>query len=112
VKLACVKPDSLYAYVDVATGERSSTLTPGGLGRLIGRRLKFDAADPAQGVFFLSLADGSATQVELVGENLPSKQIFGVPALPAGDYELEVRSTLNSGEELRKGRLKATLTVA
>jgi hypothetical protein len=100
------------ALVDIATGSRNDAATPGDLGRLLGRRLKFDPADPTQGVFFISLADQSETRVMSVGENLPRKLIFGIPPLPPGEYELEVRSLINDTEGLRKGRLKATLTVS
>lgn len=113
-----VKADSralnpkLLAYHDIPTGERNGALTAGGLGRLVGRRLKFDADDPAQGIFFLSLGDGSAARVELVAMNLPAQLIFTVPSLPAGAYEVEVRTLVNDSEKLRQGRLDAVLTVS
>jgi hypothetical protein len=97
-------------YTDVHSGTRDDVLTPGGLGRLVGRRLKFDAADPDQGVFFLA-ADGSATPVEFVGKNGPGELFFTVPTLTAGEYALEVRAIPRGSTELRSGRLKETLTV-
>lgn len=39
-------------YTDVNSGSRNDQVTPGGLGQLSGYRLKFDPADPAQGLFF------------------------------------------------------------
>jgi hypothetical protein len=80
------------------------------MGRLHGHRLKFDPDDPTQGIFFVH-SDHSETPVEVVGENLPAKLIFTVPALPAGDYRLTVRATVNGTTEVRSGTLDETLTV-
>jgi hypothetical protein len=99
-------------YTDANSGARNSVLTPGGAGKLTGGRLKFDPADPTQGLFLLA-ADSSETRVAVVSESLPAKVHFLVPELAPGDYQLVVR-TRSDGEdgELRSGTLKATLTVA
>jgi hypothetical protein len=44
--------------------------------------------------------------------NMPSEVIFAVPALGAGQYELEVRISVNGNGELRTGALEEKLTVA
>jgi hypothetical protein len=97
-------------YLDVSTTTRNHLLTPGGFGKLGGHRLKFDPGDPAQGVFFLGL-DGTPTQVATIGQNKPSELMFLVPALPAGEYGLEVRAAFGK-IGLRTGLLDATLTVS
>jgi hypothetical protein len=98
-------------YYDIVTGQRNSVLTPGAMGRVVGHRLKFDAEDPAQGIFFVA-ADGSEMQVTLAGRNKPSELIFTVPqGLAPGAYALEVRATINGGVEIRTGRLEAPLNV-
>jgi hypothetical protein len=97
-------------YIDVHSGTQDDVLTPGGMGRLVGRRLKFDPADPDQGIFFLA-ADGSATQVVFVGKNMPAELFLTVPTLAPGEYALEVRAISPGGTELRSGRLKEALTV-
>ena len=85
-------------------------LTPGGMGQLVGHRLKFDPADPNQGIFFV--APAGEARVQVVARNKPGELIFMVPALPAADYTLEVRATVHSSEDVRTGALEATLTVA
>jgi len=100
----------LLDFVDVVSGARNSTVTPGGHGKLFGRLLRFDAEDPEQGVFFVAV-DDSATRVEVVPENMPGKLIFLNPSLAAGAYRLQVRAALN-GEEVRIGTLAEVLTVA
>ncbi|NJN98781.1 MAG: DUF4469 domain-containing protein [Anaerolineales bacterium] len=76
-----------------------------------GYRLKFDEADPTQGIFFIA-ADGSASRASLMVKNSRRQLIFEAPAgLTAGDYTVEVRSSLGNGH-VRVGHLPATLTVA
>jgi hypothetical protein len=99
------------AFFDPISGERNGQINPGRVGQVSGRRLKFDAADPNQGIFFVA-ADGSATRAEVVVMNTPRKVIFEVPAgLTPGDYTLEVRATMGTAL-VRSGRLVDTLTVA
>ncbi len=61
------------------------------MGQVNGHRLKFDQADPTQGVFFIAV-DGSETRASLMVKNTARQLIFEAPAgLAAGDYTLEVR---------------------
>ncbi len=46
-------------YTDVNSGERNSVLTPGGMGRVVGHRFKFDPADANQGIFFVAEGGGA-----------------------------------------------------
>jgi hypothetical protein len=97
-------------YTDTNSGTRNSVLTPGGIGKLTGDRLKFDPDDPEVGIFFASAGD--ETRVEFVSESLPTKVHFLVPELPPGDYTLLARTrSYEEGSEIRSGDLKATLTV-
>lgn len=98
-------------YVDVASGAAHSALTPGGMGLVTGKLLKFDPADAAQGIFFVA-ADGTATRVELVAWRGVRKHIFQVPALRPGEYELQVRASFNGNGDVRVGALPDKLTVS
>ena len=98
-------------YLDLNSGERNGTLTPGGMGRIIGHRLKFDPADPQQGIFFIA-SDGTETRVSIVGKNKPGELLFLVPeGLTAGAYRLEVRVLPKWRRDMHTGALEATLTV-
>lgn len=110
VKGEALKPrPNPLEYTDLNSGERNSVLTPGGLGQVIGHRLKFDPTDANQGIFFVG--DAGATRAEVVGRNKPGELMFIVPAgLASGDYTLEVRAIVYS-EEVRSGALAATLSV-
>ncbi len=99
-------------YIDLNSGERNGILTPGGMGEVLGHRLKFDPSDPAQGIFFIA-EDGTETRVTVVGRNKPGDLMFLVPAsLAAGEYTLEVRAIFRKTTDLRVGRLDEVLTVA
>ena len=81
-------------------------MIPGGMGQAVAHCLKFDAADPNQGIFFIN---GSETRVEIVGRNKGTELMFLIPNLEPGQYALEVRSIF--GQEIRSGRLDTLLTV-
>jgi hypothetical protein len=96
-------------YTDLNTGELNNRMTPGGIGRLTGYRLKFDPADANQGIFFIN---GSTTQVDVVGKNDPSELMFLVPAsLTSGNYSLEIRSAIGNTAVLHTGLLADVLRV-
>jgi hypothetical protein len=97
--------------LDLVSGAENGTLTPGGDVRLLGSDLRYDPADPQQGVFFINTA-GTETRVETVSLNMPGQLIFRAPALPAGTYQLQVRAILHNSQDLRTGVLDAVLTVA
>jgi hypothetical protein len=100
----------LLDYLDLNSSELNSRVTPGGMGQIVGYRLKFDPTQSAQGLFFIA-ADGSATQVSVVGKNTAAELMFLVPAgLTPGDYSLELRTTMGN-HVIRTGTLAATLTV-
>jgi hypothetical protein len=99
-------------YTDLNSEARNSVLTPGGMGRLVGHRLKFDPTAADQGIFFVA-ADDTETRVEVVGRNKPAELMFLVPdSLPAGEYTLEVRATMRNNDDVRTGALDVPLTVA
>ncbi len=98
-------------FIDVLSGEIDSVITPGGVGNLTGRRLKFDAGDPEQGVFFTG-DDNTAHRAETMVKNLPAESIFIIPTLAAGNYTLEVRAILSNNTQVRSGALRHTLTVS
>ncbi len=100
----------LDRFVDVASGTFNDVLTPGGAGRVVGDSLKYDPADPAQGVFFIA-EDASEVRADVLVRNMPSEVILTNPALAAGRYRLQVRASFNGNGDIRSGTLERTLTV-
>ena len=111
-KQEAVRPKpSLLEFTDLNSDVRNSTLTPGGMGQVVGHRLKFDAEDATQGIFFVA-ADDSETEVTVVGRNMPAELMFLIPdGLTAGDYTLEVRAGFGE-DDVRSGALDVPLTVS
>ena len=102
---------------DVVSGAVNSTLTAGGILRLTGSRLKFDAADAAQGVFLVPENGGEAVRCGVVAENKPARVMVMIPAdIASGTYYAEVRSRFmgnsQAGKTLKSGRFGKPLEVA
>jgi len=103
----------LVHYYDTNSETQDSVLSAGGGGRITGTNLKFDESDPAQGVFFVDISNGTvakATSKPL--RNKPGELIFINPALSAGSYRIEVRTIFIGGKDLRTGSLNTLLSVS
>lgn len=103
-------PD-LEDFEDVTSETRNATVTPGGLARLRGSRLKYEPNDPAQGIFFIG-STGTETRVDNIVRNKPGELNFLIPdTLAAGTYTLQVRAKLEGVNDVRSGALLGTLQV-
>ena len=121
-KVKCEKTEgaSTDPYItevtDIVTGTANTTLTKGGVVQLVGARLKFDAKDAAQGIFFVP-ETGAPVRAAVIAENKPARLMAIIPAdLAAGTYYIEVRTKIlegnKSGKTLKTGRFNKALTVA
>ena len=100
---------------DVVSGKVNEVLTKGGVVQLVGSRLKFDAKDAAQGIFFVP-ETGEAVRATVIAENNPARLMAIIPAdLPAGTYYIEVRTKYANATKqlktLKVGRFAKPLTV-
>ena len=120
-KVKCEKTEgaSTDPYItevtDIVTGTANTTLTKGGVVQLVGARLKFDAKDAAQGIFFVP-ETGEAVRAAVIAENKPARLMAIIPAdLAAGTYYIEVRSKHSGGgkplKAVKAGRFAKPLTV-
>ena len=96
--------------IDVATGGVNDQLSPGSLARLRGSYLKYDTADPQQGIFFIA-PDASETRVEVISLNKPGELHFMSPVLAAGECHVEVRAIIKGHKEVSSGRLNTIITI-
>lgn len=101
---------SIAVYEDINSGTQDAVLTPGGIGKIVGEELKFDASQSDEGIFFIG-ADGVDTRVAVIASATEGQLMFMVPALAAGDYTLEVRRAYTNSRSIRRGTLDHTLTV-
>ena len=120
-KIKCEKTEgaSTDPYItevtDIVTGAVNTTLTKGGVVQLVGSRLKFDAKDEAQGIFFVP-ETGEAVRAAVIAENKPARLMAIIPAdLPAGTYYIEVRTKYANATKqlktLKVGRFAKPLTL-
>ena len=120
-KVKCEKTEGVSTdpYItevkDVVSGKTNDILTKGGVVQLVGSRLKFDAKDAAQGIFFVP-ETGEAVRATVIAENKPARLMAIIPAdLPAGTYCIEVQTKIAEGgkalKNLKTGRFAKALTV-
>ena len=100
---------------DVVSDTINSALTKGGIVQITGSRLKFDAKDETQGIFFVP-ETGAAVRCSVIAENKPARLTAMIAQdLAAGTYYVEVRTKLAEGGKLLKamkaGRFAKPLTV-
>jgi len=103
-------------FTDVESGLENQTVTPGGFFRIEGLKIKVagveGAADPGPecGVWFVKDAGAPPQRYKVtraLAENTRAKVIGMVPALPAGDYGIEIVTCFAGGGK----RLKSPKTV-
>ena len=120
-KVKCEKTEGVSTdpYItevtDIVTGTVNTTQTKGGVVQLVGSRLKFDAKDTAQGIFFVP-ETGNPVRAAVIAENKPARVMAIIPAdLAAGTYYIEVRSKHSGGgkplKAVKAGRFAKPLTV-
>ena len=89
--------------VDSKTGSVNDLLTPGGVLKIKGGKLKIAGDHPEVGVFFEDEA-ANRTQVEMndIIMNKPAELMVQIPALPAGKYRLAIRTQFSGSSTLLK----------
>mgnify|MGYP001791527648 CR=1 FL=1 len=76
---ATVSQPTITSYFDTESGSKNEVLTANEMGRINGKRLKFDDTDPTQGVFFVN-DKKKDFKVTKFAAHRPSKLIFKEPA--------------------------------
>ena len=101
----------LLEFMDINTQTSNSLITPGGIGRITGSELKFNPANPLEGLFLVESA-GAAKQVTVFATRTEGTLMFSIPStLSAGSYTPEVRKGYGATASLRTGVLNELLTV-
>lgn len=102
---------TLLEFVDLGSGTVNTSVTADNIGTINGHRLKFDPADPTEGIFFIDSVGGEQ-KVTAFQKNKPGQLVFMTPTLPAAEnpYTLEVRAHFSVDGELRTGILDYQLT--
>ena len=100
---------------DIVSGTVNAELTKGAVVQITGSRLKFDAKDAAQGIFFVP-ETGNPVRAAVIAENKPARLMAIIPAdLEAGTYYIEVRTKMDTKgktlKTLKTGKFNKPLTV-
>lgn len=109
--------DSLHSpvldtFIDGDTDHKDSTVTSKGGAVLIGKRLKFDKKDTRLGLFFVPINDPkNKIRVLYYSGIKPSEIHFSIPALPAGNYKLMVKTLSRNGKKILSESLEDSLQV-
>ncbi|MCB0208235.1 MAG: DUF4469 domain-containing protein, partial [Anaerolineae bacterium] len=111
------KGPQLDGYVNLYKGASDAELSPSHNGHIYGNALRFDQADPEQGLFIVPVDDSGlannsqAIAVEEFARIAPQKITFRVPDnVSPGRYKLEVRAKYRKSS-LRTGQLENVLVV-
>ncbi len=109
-----VPTPSPTGFQDWMSDTENQLLTSGQVGLVVGERLKItDPDDPNQGVFLTHLPTQQVYRAAHVHHNYPKQILMSIPkSLPAGRYQLEVRSAYGTTAEIRTGQLLPVLTVS
>ena len=100
---------------DVVSDTVNTVLTKGGIVQITGSRLKFDAKDESQGIFFVP-ETGEAVRCSVIAENKPARLTALIPqTLDAGIRYIEIRTKMLDNNKALKtmkvGRFAKPLTV-
>ncbi len=118
MKMNKVQPPATGPVITVVKDSISQltdgTMTAGGVLDIYGLRLKVFPETGGNGVFFIAV-DGTEHQAETLIENKPSRIIAMIPALPQGDYTLEVRTNFTGsntpGKQLRIAAYRTAMSI-
>ena len=99
-------------FIDSVTGTINQLATPQSIATLKGAKLKFDPADSAQGIFFIS-ENGLKANIRVnVYSSIRTTEVhFMIPALPTGNYTVVVQALMRRHKYIRGGILNHILTV-
>ena len=121
-KVKCEKTEAagtdpyITEVTDIVSGKTNEVLTKGGIVQITGSRLKFDAKDASQGIFFVP-ETGAPVRASVIAENKPARLMAIIPAdLAAGTYYIEVRTKIigssQKSKTLKTGKFDKPLTPA
>ena len=104
------KEPLIVSFVNIATREENSNLSPGGTAEILGNDLKFDIEDPEQGLFFTN--GSGSVKVETIFRNKSSDLLFNIPSdLKPGNYHFEIRNRDDSKMNLKTYLYEQSLRV-
>jgi hypothetical protein len=97
--------DGVYIddIIDIHTSSLNDVITPNGMLRVTGNKLKIDGGASSVGVYFVNQTDDSRVKVsENLALNRATELVVMIPTLTAGTWKLELVTQYSSGTVLLK----------
>lgn len=107
-KASVPRPEPLD-FTDGASKVVNVAYTTGRYATLEGENLSVNESRNDEGIFFIDAGTGATTRVTEIIENAPKKLVFIIPDI-VGSHRVAVRKRFGNSNNLREGRLEATLT--
>ena len=102
----------ISGYYDYASSTANKWLTPGNIGKVSGKALKFEKSGKVEGIFFIRKDNQEETRVATLSTHTDGTLTFLIPAeLTSGHYTLEVRRSYTGPSDIRIGKLNKTMAV-
>ncbi|MBK3516161.1 DNA-binding domain-containing protein [Carboxylicivirga marina] len=93
---------------DSLSGHKDSIITANNVITLNGNRIRVEGDHEDIGLWFVNVTDSTRTKVTQLVKNDPKQVIAMVPALTAGEYELEIITQFAGGRKLLKEPRQST----
>lgn len=91
---------------DSVSQTTNDQLTSNGVLEIMGSRLKIEGAEGQEvGIFFVNEEDNTSYKVATIVDNKPAKLIVMIPALPKGQYTLQVKTAYTGATPLKQARM-------
>lgn len=88
--------------IDSLSEAEDSNITPNNVLIIKGNRLKIAGSDASNGVYLINQVDNTRHKCEQIISNEPKQLMIMVPALEAGNYELEIVTQYSSSNTVVK----------
>jgi hypothetical protein len=91
--------------LDITTGIKNHTLSPGGMVMLTGKRIKIAGTNETCGLYLVNTADGKKIRITSnFAQNTSTKVVFQLPDLKKGIYYIEIVTQFSGSRELKAPR--------
>ena len=102
---------NIVDFIDVRTTTHTQA-SKGGIAIITGSELKFNPANAAEGIFFVTITTNAEFKATEIAQRTESKLMFMIPTtLIAGTYYVEVRKAYTNANSIRSDAFETNLTV-
>lgn len=93
----------ILEVMDIVSGKMNEQLTPGGVLKVWGYKIKIAGDNPDCGLYFVP-SSGETVKAQVIVQNKPMELIVAIPVLAAGNYSLKLVTQFTRGTLLKSPR--------